>query len=154
MEVKASDDMVNEGGVQQVEEQMEGGGHDHAPYTQRVGVVALMYFGLSMILHSIIDGFFHGVFRNKSDFGVLIFSLVVHKIPLAIAFGTAFKVAGHSPADLHVLLLLVLYVLSAPIGVYAGTNLKISDKSIPMIVLQALSAGTFVYVGACDLLVH
>jgi di/tricarboxylate transporter len=88
-----------------------------------------------MIVHSIIDGFFHGIFREKSNFGLLILSLVIHKLPLAITFGTAFKMAGRSPKDLLVSLIFVTYILSAPIGLFAGINLKISDSSIPMIVL-------------------
>ena len=46
------------------------------------------------------------------------------------------------------------YILSAPIGIFVGYNLKISDKDVLMIVLQSISAGAFVYIGACDLLVH
>ena len=151
-----NDAMVNEGGSGGNQaENYEGGGHDHGNYEQRVGMAALSYFGISMLLHSVIDGFFHGVFKDSDSMNVLLTSLVIHKIPLAIAFGTAFRAANKSPAnDLWVLIMFVVYIIATPMGLFAGMNLKISDKSIPMVVLQALSAGTFVYIGACDLLVH
>jgi zinc transporter ZupT len=47
-----------------------------------------------------------------------------------------------------------LFVISGPIGVIVGSVITDSIYDFALLIIQSFSAGTFVYLGAVDLIVH
>ena len=48
----------------------------------------------------------------------------------------------------------ISYILSAPIGIIVGAAISTSSIDTTLVIIQSLSAGTFVYLACCDLIVH
>jgi len=109
-----------------------------------------------MILHSCIDGLVIGVFQEANEILVLAIGVIIHKIPAACAVGTTFQSNNQKLSHIGVILIFVFFILAAPTGMIIGIIIgETSDKnSLGLLVIQALSGGTFVYLACCDLLIH
>jgi zinc transporter ZupT len=75
----------------------------------------------------------------------------MHKAPSAFALASILKLAGKSRQVIGIFLVGV--GLSVPLGMWLAYALLKSEK-LPMTagILLSMSAGTFIYIGACDLL--
>ncbi len=120
---------------------------EHGCHYHTVGIAA--FVGLT--LHGVIEGmalatsFFGGI-------GMLVLlGIVAHKIPAGVALTTLLKLSGKSTKQ--ILLFVIGVALSVPAGAWIAYTL-ITHESLNNAagILLAISSGTFVYIGACDLL--
>ena len=114
----------------------------------------LITFGLALFLHSLIDGLSVGVFQDIGSASVLAASVVIHKVPVAFTLGFAFAKSKQTLDLWSTRIILTLFLISSPLGVVLGSVISDSAYDLTLIVIQAVSSGTFVYLAACDLIVH
>mmetsp|Transcript_8706 Transcript_8706/g.13494 ORF Transcript_8706/g.13494 Transcript_8706/m.13494 type:complete len:91 (+) Transcript_8706:663-935(+) len=82
---------------------------------------------MAIILHSFIDGLTIGVFKEGKEVGVIVASVIIHKVPVACTVGTTFKTQGKKLTDKSTLITFITFILSSPIGIVVG--MAIGDKS-------------------------
>ena len=58
---------------------------------QRVSTLSLVSFGMAICIHSLIEGMAMGIFDEIGSITILAISIVIHKVPVAISVGAAFK---------------------------------------------------------------
>lgn len=109
---------------------------DDMPRLQRVVSAVCMEFGVT--LHSVFVGLALGVTSND-DLKVLLVALVFHQMFEGLAMGARLAEAGFR-MSLEIVLMLV-FALSAPVGIAAGTIAVSVSK-------EALSGATYVMVSA------
>lgn len=121
----------------------EGGCHYHT-----IGVAA--FFGLTV--HGLIEGFALTSSMFVTDLGFLVLvAILAHKAPQGFALASILRMATKSRFRIWLFLLGV--ALSGPIGMAAAYFfLEHKPMASTAGVLLAMSSGTFVYIGACDLL--
>lgn len=121
----------------------EGGCHYHT-----VGVAA--FVGLA--IHGLIEGIALGSSLVLPPLAFLVLvAILAHKGPSGFALTSILKLAGKSKKQ--IILFSVGVSLSGPLGLgLAFLFIQNQDYSFAAGALLALSAGTFVYIGACDLL--
>ncbi len=121
---------------------------EHGCHYHTVGVAA--FAGLTV--HGLLEGFALGSTLYISGLAPLILlAILSHKLPAGFALTSILRLAKRSPRQ--ILLFVVGVSLSGPIGL--GLSLGILEiEHLPSVTgsLLALSAGSFVYIGACDLL--
>ena len=61
-------------------------------HEQTVTRGSLITFGLSIIVHTLVEGLAIGVFDEAESVIVLAANVIIHKIPVAFAVGTSFAV--------------------------------------------------------------
>jgi len=105
-------------------------------------------------LHSFIDGLAVGVFNDVGQLSVIAVSVIIHKIPVAFTLGFTFAKSNQTLKMWSTRIIVLLFLLSSPIGVLVGDVISESTYDYALLIIQALSAGTFVYLAAVDLIVH
>ena len=85
---------------------------------------------------------------------VLADSILIHKIPVAFTLGFTFSQSGASLSELSTKIVVFMFVISSPLGLVVGALISENVYDYSLMVIQAISAGTFVYLAACDLLHH
>ena len=95
-----------------------------------------------------------GVFDEISELVTLAISIAVHKIPVSYVIGTTFLNAGRPLKNAVTITFFTIFVLSTPIGVVIGTLVGESENVTAIVVLQSISAGIFLYLACCHLLIH
>lgn len=121
---------------------------EHGCNYHTVGMAA--FAGLA--IHGVIEGCALGSSQLATGLGPFIFlAILVHKAPSAFALASILKLAGRTKRGITLFLMGV--GLSVPIGMWIAYALLQSEK-LPMTagILLSMSAGTFIYIGACDLL--
>jgi len=124
---------------------------EHGCHYHTVGVAA--FAGLA--IHGVIEGFALAstIFvAELSQLGILVFlGIVAHKIPAGVALTTLLKLSGKSTKQ--ILLFVMGVAITVPLGaLIAYTLLTHETMNNTAGILLAISSGTFVYIGACDLL--
>lgn len=121
---------------------------EHGCDYHTVGVAA--FVGLT--IHGIIEGFALASSLFVTQLGALILvAILAHKAPAGFALTSILKLSGKSPRQ--ILGFVVGVALSGPFGMFLAYAILRHEK-LPSTagVLLAVSAGTFLYIGACDLL--
>jgi zinc transporter ZupT len=86
---------------------------------------------------------------------VLSISVVIHKFPVALTVGAAFKSQNQDLKEISTITIFVSFIIASPIGMIIGISIKeTASTSLTMPLLNALSGGTFVYLACCDLLIR
>ena len=109
---------------------------------------------LALSIHSILAGLALGVERSAAGVWFIFVAIVAHKWSAAFALGISL-VRHHVPTSRSRLLLL-LFAAATPAGILAGSVAGSLLTSTPGRIFDAtfgaLAAGTFVYIGATDIL--
>lgn len=106
------------------------------------------------MLHSFIDGLAIGVFDEIGAITILAVSVIIHRIPVACSVGTTFKTNNQEAKAPCSVIVFWLFILASPIGMLCGMLLNEVETGLGLVIIQAMSGGTFVYLACCDLLVH
>jgi len=118
-------------------------GHRH----QVIGMVALI--GLSV--HSFTEGFGLGVGTIDAEVGFIIFiAIIAHKAIAAFSLSTIFQLAKFSVKK--TLGLILLFSLMAPVGAFISLPFIQSLREISLAIPTGITAGTFLYVAALDMI--
>ncbi len=121
---------------------------EHGCSYHTIGLTA--FVGLTV--HGIIEGFALASSLLVGNIGLFVlFAILSHKAPQGFALTTILKLAHKTRKQ--ILLFVIGVALSGPLGVLLAYSILQADK-LPSAagVLLAISAGTFLYIGACDLL--
>ncbi len=106
---------------------------------------------LGLGIHSFIAGF--GLAAADAHPGLsdpLYVSLLTHKGPEAFSLGTVFLLAGFSPK--RILAIVAAFALVTPAGALMGNFVVDTLSQEGLLLLMAISTGTFLFVALCDLL--
>lgn len=121
---------------------------EHGCHYHTVGVAAF----LGLAVHGIIEGFALASSLVLPELGFLVLvAVLAHKAPSGFALTSILRLAGKS--TLQIVLFSAGVALSGPLGLFlAYFFLQSEEFHSAAGALLALSAGTFIYIGACDLL--
>lgn len=121
---------------------------EHGCHYHTIGIAA--FVGLT--IHGLIEGFALASSQLVAHLGPLVLiAILSHKAPAGIALTSILKMSGKKPVQILGFILGV--ALSGPLGIFlAYWILKTEHYSNAAGILLSLSAGTFLYIGACDLL--
>jgi len=107
---------------------------------------------VGLTVHGVIEGFALASSLIALKIGpMILFAILMHKAPAAFALTSILKLSGKTTKQM--LLFILGIALSSPVGiVLAYTIMK--NEAIPSAaaILLAISAGTFLYIAACDLI--
>lgn len=106
---------------------------------------------LAMGIHSSFSGLALGVMDEKAAFYGFLIAIVVHKWAEALTVGISFSKANI--AKRRMVLLLAIFSIATPSGIICGLVLNKSNPYVKSI-LSAISAGTFVYISAVEIIVE
>lgn len=118
-----------------------------------VATASLFVFGLSIFLHSFLDGLAIGVFSEVGEMAVLAATVIIHKIPVAYTVGTTFLTQKQPLLKWTTIGFFILFVLSTPIGIIIGANVS-SSGGLAIVIVQSIAGGCFIYLACCDFLIH
>jgi zinc and cadmium transporter len=120
---------------------------EHGCDYHTIGVAA--FVGLT--IHGIIEGFALASTLYISGLAPLILvAILAHKIPAGFALTSILKLASRGTRQ--IVLFVIGVALSAPLGILLAAVI-LRQQSFPASgILLSVSAGTFLYIGACDLL--
>jgi len=121
---------------------------EHGCHYHTVGIAA--FVGLA--IHGVIEGFALASSQLIAHLGPLVLlAIVSHKAPAGIALTSILKMAHKKPRQ--IVQFVIGVSLSGPLGILlAYWILKTEQYSSTAGILLSISAGTFLYIGACDLL--
>jgi len=121
---------------------------EHGCHYHTVGVTAF----LGLAVHGVIEGLALGSSLVLPPLAFLVLlAIVAHKGPSGFALTSILRMAGKSSTQITLFNLGV--ALSGPLGLFlAYSFLRTHDLDKSAGALLALSAGTFLYIGGCDLL--
>ncbi|NBT58593.1 hypothetical protein EBT16_07400 [bacterium] len=121
---------------------------EHGCHYHTVGIAAF----LGLTVHGIIEGLALGSSLVLPHLAMLVLvAIMAHKAPSGFALTSILRLAGKSKSQ--ILLFSFGVALSGPLGLLlAYFFLRTQEYQNAAGCLLALSAGTFVYIGACDLL--
>ena len=127
--------------------------HPHAEETGELHEIGFLAF-LGMLLHDLIDGIALGSGHHVPELEPAIFAaLALHKVPTAFAVSLLMLHGGYSKRK--TLGFLTILLLAIPLGVIVSglTISRAGEGAETMIgMLINFSAGTFIYIGAYELL--
>lgn len=106
---------------------------------------------LAMGIHSSFSGLALGVMDEKPAFYGFLIAIVVHKWAEALTVGISFSKSNI--AKTRMILLLAIFSVATPSGIVCGLILNKSNHFVKAI-LSAISAGTFVYISAVEIIVE
>lgn len=112
--------------------------------------LAAITFMLGLSAHSLFEGIVVGLEEERREVWSLILAIASHKWAASISLG----ISLHKSFDknyLLIVILLIVFSLSTPIGV--GIGMIISKESdLTNVIFNALAAGTFIYVAASEII--
>lgn len=114
----------------------------------------LVVFGFALFLHSFIDGLTVGLFKELDQIGIIGGSIILHQIPISLTLGFLFQRSNLTLRHWPTRIIFFIFIFSSPLGVIVGSVISDQIYDFALMVIQAFSAGTFVYLGAVDLIVH
>lgn len=120
---------------------------EHGCDYHTIGVAA--FAGLTV--HGLIEGFaLASTFYISNLAPLILIAILAHKIPAGFALTSILKLAQRGTKQ--IVLFVTGVALSAPLGIWLAAML-LRQHSFPAAgILLSISAGTFLYIGACDLL--
>jgi zinc and cadmium transporter len=120
---------------------------EHGCDYHTIGVAA--FAGLT--IHGLIEGFaLASTFYISNLAPLILIAILAHKIPAGFALTSILKLADRGSKQ--IVLFVTGVALSAPLGIWLA-SLLLRQQSFPAAgILLSISAGTFLYIGACDLL--
>jgi len=123
-------------------------GHSHAP-TPVSGRSAVILLG-ALAVHSILEMMALGLADSFGDCAILTLSISLHQPAESIALLVAFLKSGMPKAD--IIRFLSVFSCMGPIGVAIG--MAVNEFAAPIVdsIMLAIVAGTFVYVGATEVI--
>jgi zinc transporter ZupT len=104
---------------------------------------------LAMGIHASFTGLALGVFSESSAFFGFFLAIILHKWAEAMTIGIAFAKVNKKRATIMVL----LFAIATPLGTLIGVLLD-GANGIVKGVLLAISAGTFVYISATEIIIE
>nr|pir hypothetical protein C06G8.3 - Caenorhabditis elegans [Caenorhabditis elegans] len=113
-------------------------------------------FAIAMSFHSLLEGFALGVQDSDAAIWTLFLSLLLHKSIEAFSVGLQISRANTEKKGI-VMCTILVYALMTPLGSVLGTLLQnTGDKSFgkdcTIVFLEAMAAGTFIYVTFLEIL--
>lgn len=90
-----------------------------------------------------------GIQSNDSKILELGISVMVHKLPEAFALGV--NLNKHPEA--RIMTVVMIFTLATPLGIYISMLIEDAFQGVEGVVLS-LSAGTFLYISACEIVVE
>ena len=123
--------------------------HVKSSLVDRRGALLLL---LGLVIHSMLEGFALGLTESRSSMWAIAIAIMSHKF-LSDSLAVGVRLLSQGAKRAEVCLWMIPISLSSPLGVVigmyvAGTN-AYADAA-----LRGLSAGTYLYVGAFDVLAH
>ncbi|MFM8312710.1 MAG: ZIP family metal transporter [Deltaproteobacteria bacterium] len=121
---------------------------EHGCHYHTLGIAAF----LGLTIHGIIEGFALASSQLITNLGFLVLiAILSHKAPAGIALTSILKMSGKK--NNQILGFVCGVALSGPLGIFlAYWILQSEDYQSVAGILLSISAGTFLYIGACDLL--
>lgn len=119
---------------------------------------SLLLFVLTTVLHGFIHGIVIGSFKQAKELILIMIFVIIYKIPLSIAIGTAIVNSGNKCCSLIAILSGFLFILSTPGGILCMMLIDTDEvtffqKTEPTIFsIQAVIAGAFIYIACSNLL--
>ena len=111
---------------------------------QEIPPIMSIVLTFALSLHSLIEGLSIGVEAGEAEVLLLVLSISAHKLIAAIALGANFSSEGITQ---NVALMGSIFAVSTPIGVLIGWAANGVLPPVADAFIQALSAGTFLYIG-------
>ena len=139
------------GGDDDDDESLDGGApaEPRAPARRGQTAAATAYILMgTLCAHSVIEGATIGMAVEKREAGLLALSISIHKAIAGTALGSNLAQEG---VTRNVFALALVFALSSPAGVGLGWAFESVASSTFGPVVKALSAGTFLYIGASEL---
>ncbi|MBI4405200.1 MAG: ZIP family metal transporter [Deltaproteobacteria bacterium] len=120
---------------------------EHGCDYHTIGIAAL----LGLTIHGIIEGFALASSLMSGIAPLVLIAILSHKAPAAFALTSILKLAGRTQTQ--IVAFTVAVALSVPMGMLAAYTV-LESGTVPGFagILLAMSSGTFIYIGACDLL--
>jgi zinc transporter 1/2/3 len=106
----------------------------------------------ALVVHATLAGVALGLADSRSAVVATFVAIVAHKMFAAISLGTRFVVEGASLPELC--LWMIPFALATPLGVGIGVAVDGGASPLALSLLEGLSAGTFLYIGAFEVLAH
>eukprot|EP00227_Mantoniella_beaufortii_P020819 CAMPEP_0197600084 /NCGR_PEP_ID=MMETSP1326-20131121/32618_1 /TAXON_ID=1155430 /ORGANISM="Genus nov. species nov., Strain RCC2288" /LENGTH=510 /DNA_ID=CAMNT_0043167139 /DNA_START=220 /DNA_END=1752 /DNA_ORIENTATION=- len=140
------------------------GGHSHGSHAHGAVAVAqpaaatsstaaafknVMVLLLAVSLHAVLAGVSLGVQSKRGNILVVLTAIAAHKAPEAFSIGS--KLVRSGMGQLQVLTLVLLASLVTPLGIGIGVAVG-TTSPISALVLEGLAAGTFIYIGATEIM--
>jgi zinc transporter ZupT len=141
--------LVSEGEVPTTDSNGEPSSHydqEHATQS-KIRSYALL---LALLLHNFASGLALGVQNNTKDVMTVFIALVAHKWAEGLTLGVSIAKAPTLKSKNKRLLLLFIFALGCPIGIAIGWAAEAALPASASGFLMALSAGTFLYIGASE----
>lgn len=125
--------------------------HPHEEDEGEFHEIGLLAF-LGVTLHDLVDGITLGAGEHLPELVSAVFlGLLLHKIPMTFSLSILLVHGGYRRS--RVILLLVIMLLALPLGTLIAESLVgLNDSSFMIGALVLFSAGTFLYIGAYELL--
>jgi zinc transporter ZupT len=128
--------------------------HEDGDATLNIAKGSLYAFAAAIIAHSFVDGLQIGFFKNVNQITILATSIMLHKVPEAFIIGFTFAKSSMKLKNCITLLIFIVYIISAALGLLIGAIVSENTHEFAILVVKALSAGTFIYLAIVDLMVH
>ncbi|MFT7677010.1 MAG: zinc transporter ZupT [Planctomycetota bacterium] len=122
--------------------------HDHDELHRHRAVSWSALLGLAV--HSLTAGMAFAVMRGKNIESAMLLAILTHKGFEAFSLTSVFQLAQYSRKQ--VMLVVFCFALVTPVGILLGDFLAEGLGSQGVLMLNALAAGTFLYVCLCELL--
>lgn len=120
--------------------------HDDLHRHRAVSIAAL----LGLAVHALMAGLAFATVRDETIGGALLLAILCHKGFESFSLTTVFQLAQFSRR--RVLLVILGFALVTPIGILLGDSIARHLGGNGITFLNALAAGTFLYVSLCELL--
>eukprot|EP00238_Polyblepharides_amylifera_P015617 CAMPEP_0196575542 /NCGR_PEP_ID=MMETSP1081-20130531/4996_1 /TAXON_ID=36882 /ORGANISM="Pyramimonas amylifera, Strain CCMP720" /LENGTH=539 /DNA_ID=CAMNT_0041893879 /DNA_START=46 /DNA_END=1665 /DNA_ORIENTATION=- len=105
---------------------------------------------LAISCHAVIAGIALGIQSDRQDVFLVFWAILAHKSVVALSLGVKFLTDGAS--TFQTMTLLTAFSLVSPIGILIGMAIDNENGTTSMI-LNGISAGTFLYIGATEVVV-
>ena len=123
-------------------------GHQHSTMPYMVALI--------LIIHSLIEGMVLGVYTSFTSAIIIFVAIVAHKS--SESFTLAVTLNRSSLSFRHILLLVAIFLLMTPAGIFAGTTLTLflQHKTAQLMIagFNAFAAGTFLYMSTLHHINH
>ncbi|GMS84934.1 hypothetical protein PENTCL1PPCAC_7109 [Pristionchus entomophagus] len=145
-----------EGGTDHASLQHQGhGGHSHAVSLSSGLSLRTLFLLLGLSVHSLFEGLALGLQGEGADFYSMMFAIMLHEILCCLAYGVSLA-QQRAPMGAAVVSVLVLSAC-IPAGMLVALVVSMvegSSAALIRFVLEALAAGTFVYVACVEMLAN
>ncbi|GMT15164.1 hypothetical protein PFISCL1PPCAC_6461 [Pristionchus fissidentatus] len=146
-----------EGGVDHASPQLAGGhgGHSHSVSLSSGLSLRTLFLLLGLSVHSLFEGLALGLQAEGADFYSMMFAIMLHEILCCLAYGVSLA-QQRAPTGAAVVSVLVLSAC-IPAGMLVALVVSMVEGSSAVVirfVLEALAAGTFVYVACVEMLAN